>query len=87
MRIIIGVIHGVWLFMFIMRLIMFGFAMAFYVFFRTMRGRGEDQDLVSSRLLSASNADVNANYINPGLALLYHYGVMLGEVGDVSDIF
>ncbi|GMH48777.1 hypothetical protein TrVE_jg7966 [Triparma verrucosa] len=73
-RIIIGTINGVKVFILIMLLIMWGFSMAFYVFYRTLRAGDK-----------ASVKDIFNYYENPGSALLYYYGIMLGEIPDVND--
>ncbi|GMH70109.1 hypothetical protein TL16_g05328 [Triparma laevis f. inornata] len=95
-RIIVGVIHGVFLFMLIMLMIMFGFAMAFFVFFKISGASNEgsptdpevDMDSCGynyEAYKSTEKERLDEIYKNPVSALLYHYGIMLGEVGDVTD--
>ncbi|GMH73810.1 hypothetical protein TrLO_g1517 [Triparma laevis f. longispina] len=72
-RMIIGIVKGVRVYVGIMLIIMSGFSMAFYMFFKLDDdGRNEDLDDCTYEKKS---------FRNPAETLLMSYGVMLGEVG------
>lgn len=80
-RIIVGVIHGVFLFMLIMLMIMFGFAMAFFVFFKISGASNEGVSTDSEVDIDSDSCGYNYEaykstekerldeiYLNPGEA-------------------
>ena len=72
-RMIIGIVKGVRVYVGIMFIIMSGFSMAFYMFFKL------DDD--GSKKDDFSDCYEEKSFRNPAETLLMSYGVMLGEVG------